>query len=343
MDRGPWSAGRWLALAALTTMALGVVMRWAMAAGLELPVPFKQVRHAHSHLGYYALLFPLSWLVWVTLGERPPRRWLRWVYGTASVAAAVGFLRAGYGPLAIAGSTVVGLLWVASGWRLRGRLRRWDDPMGSVPVGTTVAMLVVPMVAVTLRRDPVLANALVASFLATMLLLVFVPSALRAGQVSLGPWPLLVGLGLLSAAALGPWPLVVTRAGLLGYGVLLGERVLRSGRLDGPTRGGWLVVAAGSVVLALGGPALLRRDVAVASLHFLVLGPLLVSFAHRFVEGFGARLAAAAIGAAGAMSLAIVAAGYGGGRWASWASALLGTVVLLLWSAVAVRLLRSGR
>ena len=59
-----WREGGVLALL-LATMTLGALLR-AQLAGVGSVGIFAYVRHAHSHLGYYGVLFPALWYVWST-------------------------------------------------------------------------------------------------------------------------------------------------------------------------------------------------------------------------------------------------------------------------------------
>ena len=46
----------------IATFALGVAMRWLLA-GVAWPVAnFSDWRHAHSHTGFFGVLFPLAWV-----------------------------------------------------------------------------------------------------------------------------------------------------------------------------------------------------------------------------------------------------------------------------------------
>lgn len=67
-----WRVG--LLAALLGTIGLGVWLRWALAGAVDLLAPFGHLRHAHSHLGYYGLLFPLAWLGWKAAGATIPGR-----------------------------------------------------------------------------------------------------------------------------------------------------------------------------------------------------------------------------------------------------------------------------
>ncbi|MEM6732542.1 MAG: hypothetical protein AAF658_13370, partial [Myxococcota bacterium] len=172
---------RWTLMgAALTTLALGVWMRWALTGSTRLPFEFAHLRHAHSHLGYFALLFPLAWGGWSAAGAPVPGRAALVLYAFATCVSFVGFTLAGYGPVSIAGSTVVAIVWLWSAWPLLPRIRHLRDPLGGVPLGIVLALACVPPIAAILRSDPSLAQALVSTFLAALLFLVVVPSAFAA-------------------------------------------------------------------------------------------------------------------------------------------------------------------
>ena len=94
-------------LSLVGTLTLGVGLRWALAGVPLLPGGFVELRHAHSHLGYYGVLFPLMWWAWRRLGQRAPGLPLLGLYAVGVVMSAVGFAREGYGRPAIIGSTIV--------------------------------------------------------------------------------------------------------------------------------------------------------------------------------------------------------------------------------------------
>ncbi|TPV95968.1 MAG: hypothetical protein B7733_07170 [Myxococcales bacterium FL481] len=281
-ERGPpaglgrtWRVG--LALCLAGTMAIGVWLRWALAGHVGLPVPFAHLRHAHSHLGYFGLLFPLAWLGWAAAGAQPPGPKARVGYGLCTLFACIGFVRSGYGPLAIAGSTGVAAFWLWSSATLIRRMKRLDDPLGAVPIGIALSLACVPMIATTLRSDPALAHGYVSTFLAALLLLVVVPSAVAGRGVSVGPWPGLLVAGGLGCVFLGVAPNPVTRVGLFAYAGLLLAPVA-SRRLPSHARATWAAVALGLGAMACG---LLPnvRPVALGAIHFLILGPVLASVA----------------------------------------------------------------
>jgi len=270
-ERFVWLAGGSLVLA----VVIGAILR-AVFAGVPLPFgSFPELRHAHSHLGYYGVLFPLAWWAWIQGGPRPPGRILTAIYGLAVLAATIGFAREGYGFTAIVASTVVLLVWLTSAWRALPRLRElrsWYAVAAPAIVGSAIT---IPLVAINFQRDPAFSSELVQLFLTLLLFGVIVPAALAVRQA---PPPLapLWALGTVCAAlALGPWPTMPTLAG----SVLLGLLLLQAGyRLRAPwdQRALWLGLGAGLIVFGLG-LVVESHAVGVAGLHYAVLGPVLVS------------------------------------------------------------------
>lgn len=316
--------------ALLATLVLGVALRWWLAGGLPLPGDFRHLRHAHSHLGYYAVLFPLAWLGWRHVGASVPGPRLLGVYSGATGLAFVGFLGAGYGAAAIAGSAVVGLVWLLSAWRLRHRVLDPRDPLGLVLPGVVLAEACIVPIAASVDADPARAQAWVATFLSLLLLAVIVPSALAARGVRARAAPLLAVAAALGAAALGVWPGWPARAGLLLYAGWLGLASLGAS-MPVHLRTVWAVVAVGLAGMALG---LLpdARPVVVGAVHFLVLGPVLASLAPLGLARnpgptawWGYHVLTALL--AGPLLLQ----GMGVARGTMTASALGGTGVLLWW------------
>lgn len=308
-------------------------MRSALGGLVELLGELAHVRHAHSHLGYFGVLFPLAWVGWRAAGLRLPSGWVLAVYAVATALSTVGFLQAGYGPLAIAGSTVVGAVWLLSAWHTRGRMRDPWDPLGGTLTGVLLAEACIPPIALWLRRDPAFAQGMVATFLGTLLLCVILPSALSARGVRL-PWPALCTAGALSAAALGVWPAPLARGGLLLLGALLGAGTLRAGHWPLHLRALWLGLSLG---LALLGLEVLpnNRPVAIAAVHYSILGPVLCSMSPRALslrlpDGAWWLLHACTVLMAGAL----VAQGLGAGAWTLRAAAIGGLGVALWWVVV---------
>lgn len=320
-----------LVVAILGTMGLGVYLRWVLAERLSLSLPFGYFRHAHSHLGYFGLLFPLAWLGWKQAGVELISRRALILYAGFTVLASIGFIRAGYGPIAIAGCTAVSGFWLWSLRPLLTRIKRMQDPLGAVPFGVVLSLACVPPIAIFLRKDPQLAQGFVSTFLSGLLLMVVIPSCLAGSRarVGPGPWPLLLVSGVLGSAYLGVMPHWSCGLGLLVYAGLLGVGS-RSAQVPTHVRMAWWVVAAGLTAMALGLVPNVR-PVALGAIHFLVLGPVLSSLAPLWLPKDPPAWAWY-LGHAGwgTMSMALVAQAFGGDA-RTWLIAAVGGTATLLW------------
>lgn len=323
----------------LTTLAFGVWIRWRLAgvpihAALE-QVPFAFARHAHSHLGYYALLIPLAWHAWRQRGHRGLSEGEALAYGSATVLATIGFLRSGYGVLAIVGSTVVALLWILAAWRVARAAGR-SDLLTLVFPGTLLSLAWIPVIAISLRRDPALSAAAVQTFLAALMFMVVAPSALVArGRLRHGAPPMVAALGLGGAVALGVWDAWPMRLCLAGY-ALWWIAALRpiGGTSQLPSRLALPWLAAGLGLLAMSsGLVPYGHDVGIAAVHYLALGPLLAMFLDGRV---GARVAPWAWWAYQALVAAfagsIAARAFVPAAWPSQAAAVLGSAIFVWWA-----------
>ncbi len=249
------------------TVSLGATLRWALA-GNPLPVDFVDLRAAHSHLAYYGLLFPLMWAAWARLGEAVPGKRSLVLYGLAVVGSTVGFVREGYGLLAIAGSTWVLGQWLVSAWMMR-RGQGWLRPVAPAIV---LGAICIPPVAVLTGRDPTLAHQVVQGFLTILLLGAVLPSGLALRTLTAphaGAW--LLGT-VMCGAFFGPlhWPMLglgpVLLAGLLGMAVWRSTLAIVA-------RMGWAAVVVALVALGIGVlPA--TRPVMVGGFHYVALGPV---------------------------------------------------------------------
>jgi len=319
-------------------MGVGVFMRWFLAGKLAISLDLDAVRHAHSHLGYFGVLFPLAWLAWRQVGAPVPGVRILYLYVFATVLAFFGFLRAGYGPEGIVGSTLVGVVWVITAWRLRGRLRDIFDPLALVFPGVLFAQLCVPPIAFYIRPNPDLAYAFVATFLAMLLLGVIVPSALASRGVRL-PWPIMLPAAVLGAASLGIWSTPAASIGLAVYGVLLVVAAVR-GDFALHLRFAWLAVALGLMAMATG---LLpnTRHVVIGAIHFLVLSPVLGTLSANWLRDSPPAWAwwishALVVLLAGPL----VALGLGAGPYTLVLSAIGGSLLLCWWLVVSLACLR---
>lgn len=260
-------------LSAILGVLVGAALRWQLA-GWSLPLgEFLLWRSAHSHLGYYGLLFPLMWAAWQQLGQARPGRGLLVLYTLAVGASFVGFASQGYGLTAIVASTVVLGVWLVSAWQVR-RGQGW---LASVGPAILLGASCIPPVAVLTGRDPALAQAVVQGFLSVLLLGAVLPSALQlTGMRAPRPWLWFAGAAL-TGGFLGPFP-----HPLLGVGPVLLAWLLSVSAWRSPVgwarRGAWLSISLGLLGLGIGLlPA--TRPVLIGGFHFLVLGPVLWSLA----------------------------------------------------------------
>lgn len=335
---------RRVAAGLLATLAFGVWIRWRLAgvpihATLD-QVPFAFARHAHSHLGYYALLVPLAWHAWRARGHRGLSSAEALVYGTATVLSTIGFLRAGYGLLAIIGSTVVALLWMLAAWRVARAAPRGDLLTLMFP-GTLLSLAWIPVIAVSLRRDPAFSAAAVQTFLAALMFTVVAPSALAArGIAGHGPPPVVGILGFGAAVALGVWDGWPARLVFAAY-ALWWLLALRAGRSPGvgdraamPRRLALPWAAAGAGLLAMStGLVPDGHDIGIAAVHYLVLGPLLPMFLDARLGGRVPSWAWGAYqGLVAAVAASIALRGVVPAAWPSQGAALLGTALLIWWA-----------
>lgn len=281
-----WVRGPWL-LFVVVTLAVGVVLRWVLSSTVPtsvLPTDFAFWRHAHSHLGYYGVLFPLAFAAWSATSNKPASRRETRFYLLCCALSFVGFAAQGYKLLSIAASSVVGAVWVVHAVRHRGFLRR-RDVLAPVPLALLASVCFVPPIAVFTRRDPVLANHLVHTFLGILLLGVMAPTVFHLFVDDETRPPHLGWIGLAGAALLsvhlGPAPHVVLSLGaVLVAGVWLHTMVTST--MPWPLR---LGVGATALVLLFvpAAPTPLAPLATVGALHWLILGVLLLGFAvHRW-------------------------------------------------------------
>lgn len=336
VDRGErflWLAG----IALLVQVILGAALRGVMA-GVELPVGhFPHTRHAHSHLGYYGLLFPLLWWAWARAGLRVPGPVGTAVYGVATLAATIGFAQAGYGLLAIAASTVVLGFWLHSAWSARSHLLQRQGWWGPAGPSILLSSLAIPGVAVTLSRDPALARELVQGFLTLLLFGAVVPAALASVRVPppLAPLWTLGALG--TALVLGPWPALPSRlAALLLVGLLLQAAWRAPLSLDRRLLWAGVALALAAIVVGLLPES---HPVAIGGLHFAILGPVLLdlasgSLARPLVARTAPRLAYLA--ALGVLTVATMWPWRIPGGLGMQAAALAGATVAVAWLASGV-------
>ncbi|MCB9610488.1 MAG: hypothetical protein H6716_28120 [Polyangiaceae bacterium] len=314
-----------IAVALVATLLAGVAMRWALAGRVPMVWDFAQLRHAHAHLAYYGVLIPLAWLGWASTGLRWPSLATCAVYAGFVILATLGFLRAGYAPEAIVGSTVVGGIWLWSAWATRERLSQWTDPLGGLLPGMILALACVPFVARFTRVEPALAQQWVATFLSALLLLVVLPTALGVLRVR-RLWPLLLATGVLGSLGLGVWPHPVALVGLAVFGILL-----LPWRFEGVPlhlRVVWSALGLGVVGMAVGVLPNVR-PVVLGAIHFAALSVALPSMAGLLRLNPDSPLWWLHHGAVVLLCAPLVAQAFAAGAWTWEVSAIGGTGVLL--------------
>jgi hypothetical protein len=264
-------------LALLVTLVLGLWLRGRWA-GWPLPSwSDVALRHAHMHLGWYGVLVPLAWALWLRLGVALPNRGWPAVYALAVAVATAGFLVGGYGPASIAGSTVVLAVWLRAAWAVAPHSRKSHDWLAVVAPGLLLAALCIPPIAIFTRRDPALAIELVRMFLGLMTWLVLVPTLLAARGTRPPRSFVWLAAGIATAAWFGGAWHAALAAGPIVTGLLLAVRMVTGGSsMDLAERVLWLGVGAG--VAAYGATATpLDHMTGVAAVHALTLGPVAVS------------------------------------------------------------------
>lgn len=298
-------------VAAVVAAALGAWLRFYYASLVSLPLDAPDWRHAHSHAGVYAVLFPLTWLAWRRVGLPVPGPRTTALYLVACGVATVTFALGGYALPSIVASTVVGAIWLFTAWSARGVVRARRDALRLAPIAIVLGTAFIPAIAVSTRRDPALANGLVHAFLSILFFLVVVPAALARlasrtttdateGRSSsrvdhaLSDARLVGPLGLVAALHLGPLPNLAGAIALAFYGL-----VVAYAARDAPLwpRALWLAFALGGLTM-LAFPSGPPHALAIAGLHFLLLGPVFVSLADtRGLPSLVAGSSALAMGA----------------------------------------------
>jgi hypothetical protein len=317
--RGPFIGALSIGAALALTLGVGLVLRLFLA-GYRVPVgDFSHLRHVHTHLGTYGVLFPLMWWVWKTNGLRIPGPWALAFYAVAVVVSAVGFAQSGYGLVSIAGSTAVLGVWMLSAWKVRDQMRPDGGWLASAPLAILTGALMVPLVAQAASPERV--QAVVRSFLSMLMLGALVPSALHRLPAPAPPplvWFCAATAAALSVGAVAVAPL---QLGLVALAAMLAWALWRAqAPLD--LRLAWGLAAVGMLVVGVG-LVPMDRQMAVAGTHYLVLGPLLLSMTRLAVPR---RLSAAVrvgilvlvAGMSAAIALQTLAPGPYWGRLAAW-------------------------
>ena len=288
-------------LALGVAVLLGLFLRWQMAGATTLfAESFANLRHVHTHLGFYGALLPLAWIAAAGDDHALPRLTAP-LYALFVVMAHVGFAFWSYGLLAIAGSTGVLGTWLFAAWRRRRLVVQGDGWLFGVPLAMPLAAACIPPIAVFLRRAPALSQSMIQTFLGLLVLAVLVPSALHVVGARAPRKPVWFLAAVLGAVALGFDSLSLL---LLPAAAVLLVTAVRA-PMDFVLRALWIAFGGGAVALSLG---LLQPLAAtgVAALHFAVLGPVLPTLVWPYAERVPAALRVLWAIAVAAMSAAIL-------------------------------------
>ncbi|MFT7517960.1 MAG: hypothetical protein ACI9MC_000084 [Kiritimatiellia bacterium] len=320
--------------ALISTLLAGTMLRWFLAGQVLFAFDFKHLRHAHSHLGIFGVLFPLAWVVWTRHGAWTPTVPWRVAYWAFISLAIAGFLRAGYGVDAIIGSTGVLLVWLVAAWRNRRLFfsRSW---LGSGPGAIVLACMSVLPVATLNRHQPEVAHLWVQTFVGVLILGVIVPTAVGRDDPLHGPPPVLwLLLSACTALQLGALPTWWTGLGTVGLALCIAWYTARK-PLAIDVKLAWGLLSLGLMGMGLG-VVPLTHHVGVGALHLLMLGPVMLSLAPTlFLRWPHVWVRLVALALAGSMSLALVLTGLAiPGPWLLLAAGT-GTALAAWWTAVA--------
>ncbi|MEW5850302.1 MAG: hypothetical protein AB2A00_16045 [Myxococcota bacterium] len=277
------------------TVLLGLLLRaefvtgWLAAHDLQ----FTHLRHAHSHLGFWGVLTLVWWAV--------ARRENATLVSRAGVAfylacsAVVGTLFAflGYRALTGALSGVMAAFWLMTSWR-QFRMRLPASWLDATPPAMLMATLLVPVVALTARKDPAFSRSLAHVFIGGLMLTGFLPVAWAALRVPRRQpvWLYLILAESLAAFMAFPEHMNIVGAVMgAGFSVVLVQNLVGA-RLPMHLRITWLGLPV-MVALWVIFPFFRGDPWRVAGIHFMVLGAMLPSFQHALVPDvpFGIRLA----------------------------------------------------
>ncbi len=276
-----------VAISLVIGLSIGVIMRF-MLAGYVFDLPFAFMRHAHTHVGYYGILFPFVWILWHKRDGLIPGQRMLVVYTILLITSVYGFSVGGYNLPAIIGSTGVLLLWLGNAWQRRYQLR--EKKLESwVSLGILGTAICIPPVAVFIQKQPDVARMFLRTFMSLLLLSVMAPAALAPhlrqpeppaknehATISLDGrvWFL---LSLLTAAYAGIYPHAVLSVAPVALGTMIAVAIVRYGSCSGLLKFLWLGFAMGLAAM----PWLVHQPVfAIAGLHYTILGPLLLSYAY---------------------------------------------------------------
>jgi hypothetical protein len=266
------------------TLALGLVLR-LIYTGFHVPfLTTLDLRRSHSHLGFYGVLFPL---IWSLLGRErlwvPRKKWA-WAYVLAVAISVIGFAIEGYGISAHLASAVVLIFWITFAIKNFHSFPLKNNWLSLIPTSLFAATACVFLVGFFASQGKTQASTQLArSFLTLLSFGVVIPVAI--GKVCpsarfLKFWPAaLIGMAVFVSELLPPlyffWgPLILGGIILINLFSSLSEAKIYSLlRL----KLYWFLVGLSLIVFSIG---TIRNSHygSVAGVHFLVLGPILMSF-----------------------------------------------------------------
>jgi len=276
------------------TLLIGLALRFDLADGVlaQVGLAMSDVRHAHSHLGFYGALTLAWWLVLDRRGAPTFTPTVTRAYLALVALASALFTFMGYAWPTILLSTLIAGFWLVAAWRLWRHAPSRATWLALAPWGVVLGIALVPAIAVTARRDLALSRDLAHVFIGVMLLVTFVPVALASLTTDRAHrhawlWGVTAALGTAHVvfADRSPWPLglLLVVAGAALAPALVGLAAPRWLTLL------WWGIPPGLAALGLA-PVLQQEGVRVAALHYVVLGPLVMTTLHTLVpERLAAR------------------------------------------------------
>jgi len=254
----------------IITLMLGATLRWLLA-GFAMPgIDFAQWRHAHSHTGFYGVLFPLAWYSARRSGLWLPGKRLIQIYFLLCGLSIFGFITGGYGFVAKGGSFGILSIWLLFAYRnFKLPLKGWLD---SLPISVAASAILIALIATIPDRSTLLSRV----FLTILIFGVFVPLILSR-LTDHSPQPFVWFLATVSSSLFLPgysnslW----LAAGPVWIACELGLCIRsRLNVMDLRIAAMWSALAIGLSFASMG---VLPRAFGIAGIHFLILGPILMS------------------------------------------------------------------
>lgn len=274
----------WIIPFLIITAVTGLIFRMQMA-GVKLDfLQDLDLRRAHSHLGYYGVLFPMAWMALASAKWNVPLNRSFVFYSLIVIASFIGFLWKGYGLLSIVASTIVLVIWIIFVWQNRIYINFLKGSwIHSIPISIILSACLIPIVAVKSGDGSGVARNIAETFLALLMFGVFVPSILHRGITS-SPSSKMWTLACITASIdisnlFETWVFGIGTVflGFLLIQALFVEFFQKAKKI--PLR--LLLYWAGfSISLILVGLRIFPQThmTAIAGIHFLILGPILLSF-----------------------------------------------------------------